>query len=193
MTQKISAERKIRDALVDLLIKKPFHKITVTDITSTAHINRSTYYYHYYKIDEVLDKVIQVAVEDLIEIMLKSISSHGKYTIDNRILPSTKIMFSHIYKYRKYYTALIGSDVSNRFSNTFVIAITDFNSRLKVTFNDDIDLLINRKMHDNFYAYAAFGQVKYWIDNDFEHSAEYMAEQLTNFMFMKVENIVYRV
>ena len=125
--------------------------------------------------------------------MLKSISTHGKYTIDNRILPSTKIMFSHIYKYRKYYTALISSDVSNKFSNTFVTAITNFNSRLKMTFDDDINLLINRKMYDNFYAYAAFGQVKYWVDNHFEQSSEYMAEQLTNFMFIKVENIVYRV
>lgn len=125
--------------------------------------------------------------------MLKSISSHKKYTIDNRILPSTKIMFSHIYKYRKYYTALINSDVSNRFSITFVTAITEFNSRLKVIFDDDINLSINRKMHDNFYAYAAFGQVKYWIDSNFEDSADYMAEQLTNFMFMKVENIVYRI
>lgn len=193
MTEKISAERKIRDALVDLLVEKPFHKITVTDITNTADINRSTYYYHYYEIDEVLDKVIKVAVEDLIDIMLKSISAHGKYTIDNRVLPSTEVMFKHIYKYQRYYSSLINSDVSNRFSNTFVTAITDFNSRLKITFDDSSYLFIDKKIHDNFYSYAAFGLVKYWIDNNFEQSSEFMAEQLTNFMFKKAESIRYKV
>lgn len=129
-----SAERKIRDALVTLLNEKPFHKITVTDITLEAKINRSTYYYHYYEIEEVLDKVIQIAVEDLFDIMLVTLKSHHTFTIDQHILPSTRAMFTHIYKHQKYYSSLINSDVSNRFSNAFIESIRNFNSQLSVTF-----------------------------------------------------------
>lgn len=191
MTKEISAERKIRDALVDLLRQKPFHKISITDITKSANINRSTYYYHYYDTEEVLNKVIKVAVEDLIKKMLQSIPEDEEFTIDSNVLPSTKVMFDHIYKYKRYYSTLIKSDVSNRFVNTFVDSLFDFNIKLEVTFNHSLTDIIDREMHANLHSHAAFGQVKYWIDHDFEQSSEYMAKQLTNFLFMKIDNIVY--
>ena len=192
LAQELSAEIKIRDALVTLLTKKPFHKITITDITKVAEINRSTYYYHYYEIEEVLDKIIQVSVEDLIEIMLLSLESQHTFTIDQDILPSTRAMFKHIDKHKKYYTALINSDVSNRFSQAFITSIYEFNSKLSVTFEDNIEHIeINEDILNNLYAHAAFGQVKYWIDHNFEQSSDYMAKQMTNIMFTKMTSIIY--
>lgn len=191
MTKEISAERKIRDALVDLLVQKPFHKITVTDIIKNANINRSTYYYHYYDIDEVLDKVIKVAVEDLLEKMLNSISTREKFTVDKS--PSTKVMFDHIYRYKKYYANLMKSDVSFRFANKFVAALTEFNYKLNITFEQSSsEMFIDRDMHANSYSYAIFGQLKYWVDHHFEYSSEYMSEQLTNFMLGKVNNLMHK-
>lgn len=190
MTEVVSAERKIREAFVDLLAQKPFYKIKITDITKVANINRSTYYYHYYDINEILDTVVKVAVEDLIEKMSQSISTHEKFTVDKS--PSTKVMFDHIYKYKKYYTILMRSDVSYRFNNKFVEALTDFNYRLNITFDDASEMFINRDMHANSHSYAILGQVQYWINNNFEYSAEYMSEQLTNFMLGKVNNLLHR-
>lgn len=190
MTKLIPAEKKIKTALIDLLQHKPFHKITVTDIVKAAHINRSTYYYHYYEIDEVLDDVIKKAIEDLVVKMMDSIRDKNTYTIDNNVLPSTTVMFEHIYTYRKYYETLLNSDVSHRFSRKFVTAITHFNLKLDISFNSTEGVFINRQMYANFYANATFGQVQFWIDHQFEYSTEYMAEQLTNFMLTKAKRIV---
>lgn len=192
MTTEISAERKIRNALVNLLEEKSFHKISVTDITKSADINRSTYYYHYYDIEEVLDKVIKVAVEDLIKKLLQSMPESETFTIDSTVLTPTKVMFDHIYEYKRYYSALIKSDVSHRFVNTFIESLFNLNSNLKVTFNHSSKHIIDQEMHANLYSHAAFGQVKYWIDHDFEQSSEYMAKQLTSSLFMEVDSIAYK-
>lgn len=190
MTNLISAEKKIKTAFIDVLQHKPFHKITVTDIVKAAHINRSTYYYHYYEIDEVLDDVIKKAIEDLVVKMIDSIRDKSTYTIDNNALPSTTVMFEHIYTYRKYYETLLKSDVSHRFSRQFVTAITQFNLKLDISFNSTDEVLIDRQMYANFYAHATFGQVQFWIDHHFEYSPEYMSKQLTSFILTKAESIV---
>lgn len=51
--------RAIMDALVDLLKKKPFSKITVKDIVTECGINRNTFYYHFEDIYDLLDKTFQ--------------------------------------------------------------------------------------------------------------------------------------
>lgn len=52
MTKKI-----IKDALLELLDKKPLDKITVTDICNTADLNRSTFYAHYEDATQVLREI----------------------------------------------------------------------------------------------------------------------------------------
>src|SRR5699024_9063397 len=61
-----------------------------------------------------------------------------------------------------------------------------------VTFEDNIEHIeINEDILNNLYAHAAFGQVKYWIDHNFEQSSDYMAKQMTNIMFTKMTSIIY--
>ncbi len=48
----------IRDSLMELLNRKPYSKITVTEICRLAEINRGTFYIHYYDVDDVLDDIL---------------------------------------------------------------------------------------------------------------------------------------
>lgn len=189
MIRERSAEEKIKDALVCLLREKPFHKITITDIIKKAEINRSTYYYHYYELEEVLNEVIDVAIDELARKMEASIQNPEVYNMDEKTLPSTLVLFEHIYNYREYYASLLHSDVSNRFSKKFVEAVKHFNRNLEVTFENPADVEIDYDMYANFYAYAAFGQVQYWLESEFKQTPEDMAEQLTHFLFLKLKSI----
>lgn len=56
--QKESTKQKIQDALLELIYKKPFHKISIKEICEQAEINRSTYYYYYYEQHEILQEII---------------------------------------------------------------------------------------------------------------------------------------
>lgn len=54
----------IKDSLLSLMQKKPFSKITVTEICRLSEINRGTFYLHYYDLDDVLDEILENAVQD---------------------------------------------------------------------------------------------------------------------------------
>ena len=55
----IRSRRLISAALVDLLLKKPLDKITVTDVVNRAEVNRGTFYAHFVDIPAVLQHLIE--------------------------------------------------------------------------------------------------------------------------------------
>ena len=48
---------KIQSVFLDLMKKKPYHKISIREIAEAANINRSTFYLHYEDIYDLLDKI----------------------------------------------------------------------------------------------------------------------------------------
>lgn len=58
----------IRDSLLSLMQKKPFNKITVTEICKLSEINRGTFYLHYYDLDDVLDDIIEKMIQDTTQV-----------------------------------------------------------------------------------------------------------------------------
>lgn len=55
----VRSRRLISAALVDLLLKKPLDKITVTDVVNRAEVNRGTFYAHFVDIPAVLQHLIE--------------------------------------------------------------------------------------------------------------------------------------
>ncbi|MBU3174618.1 TetR/AcrR family transcriptional regulator [Clostridium estertheticum] len=57
-------QKAIKETLLSELSKKPFSKITVTELCKIAEINRGTFYLHYIDIYHVLDDIITDALSD---------------------------------------------------------------------------------------------------------------------------------
>ena len=60
-------DRAIVDAVLRLLAKKPLEKITVADVTAEALVNRSTFYQHYADKYEVLERLQERYMDEIIE------------------------------------------------------------------------------------------------------------------------------
>jgi len=54
----LRTRKSIMDSFIELSGKKEFKEITVKDITTEAHINRATFYYHFEDIYDLLNKVL---------------------------------------------------------------------------------------------------------------------------------------
>lgn len=57
---------KMNLALIDLLKKKPFEYITVSEICKTAGVNRSTFYLHYETISDLLNETTRYLLKDFL-------------------------------------------------------------------------------------------------------------------------------
>jgi len=60
-----SAKERILKAFFELLREKPYNKITVSAIISTAHVNRSTFYRYYENVEDLME----CATEELTQII----------------------------------------------------------------------------------------------------------------------------
>ena len=57
-------KRLIKEAFIELLEKKPFNKVSVTDLCNTAEINRSTFYAYYEDVPMLLREVQERIIDD---------------------------------------------------------------------------------------------------------------------------------
>ena len=93
---------RLGDALVELLVKKPFADITVQDVLDGAGVSRSTFYTHYRdKNDLFLSDV-----EEFFESMATALSRFGDKS--ERVAPVQEL-FAHIGEARPFYNALVES------------------------------------------------------------------------------------
>lgn len=96
-----NAERSVRlleTAFLQLLSEKPYEKITVTEVTSAADLNRGTFYAHFESMDALRDKVFDELSSTLSKLIdrvigasfvtdpLPVLTQIGRYLTDNREL-----------------------------------------------------------------------------------------------------------
>ena len=54
--------RAVKDAMLELLEKQPYEKLTVAALCRQAEVTRSTFYLHYQSLDEVLNELLDEAL-----------------------------------------------------------------------------------------------------------------------------------
>ncbi len=93
---------RLGDALMELLVQKPFDDITVQDVLARAGVSRSTFYTHY---RDKNDLFLSDA-EDFFEAMATALSRFGDKS--ERVAPVQELA-AHITQVRPFYNALVES------------------------------------------------------------------------------------
>ncbi|PWT90558.1 MAG: hypothetical protein C5B55_09555 [Blastocatellia bacterium] len=98
--------RRTRDALgnalVELMLEKPFDDITIQEVLDRAGVGRSTFYSHYSDKDDLL----MSDAEEFFESLAMALSVHGDKS--DRVFP-VKEFFSHVGEMRDFFAALVTS------------------------------------------------------------------------------------
>ncbi|WP_455494805.1 TetR/AcrR family transcriptional regulator C-terminal domain-containing protein [Gemella sanguinis] len=76
-------QKKFEDSLLQLMKLKKFETITVNDITELADVNRSTFYRHYLDKYELLEKIEDNILSEVINFHSTFISRLPNFKIDN--------------------------------------------------------------------------------------------------------------
>ncbi len=93
---------RLGDALVELLVQKPFDDITVQDVLDRAGVSRSTFYTHYRDKNDLF----LTDAEEFFEGMATALSRFGDKS--ERIAPVQELS-AHIAEVRPFYNALVES------------------------------------------------------------------------------------
>ena len=67
----LRSKKLIKESFIELLMEKPFDKITVTDIVNRANINRGTFYAHYSDINRLVHAIEEEIVDVLCNLLLE--------------------------------------------------------------------------------------------------------------------------
>lgn len=90
------------DALVALMLEKPFDTITVQDVLDRAHVGRSTFYSHFSDKDDLLLS----DADEFYERLSMGLSARGETS--DRVFP-VREFFSHIAEAQRFVNALTSS------------------------------------------------------------------------------------
>lgn len=176
----------LREALMTVVIEKPFRDLTIRDITESAGINRATFYLHYEDKYALLEDCayelfteIRSAVEekfgfkpDLSE--LKPFKEHH-----NRM----DIVLHHIQRHSLFYKAMLAKDGDLLFYNLFRdTASTWIRSQITELLTSqnqqvDDDLI---EMMVRFQSAGNFDVISWWLENDMHIPIDVMAQRLAS-------------
>jgi len=94
---------QLGDALVALIVEKPFDTITVQDVLDRAGVGRSTFYAHYRDKDDLFLSDVDEFLEEMATMLSR------REDPSDRVAP-VRELFAHVADARRLYDALVASD-----------------------------------------------------------------------------------
>lgn len=170
----IKTQNLLYQTLVDLLKDKPFEEIKVSDICSTALINRSTFYAHYNDKYELLSSYINSLKDALTKELEKNenISTSKEYYME-----MIKLFLDHIDEKKDVYISVM---INNQNSITMDILYDVINNDVTKRIQKD-DLNTNgipSSIISKFYIGAVLNVGIEWLRN----SNKYTKEEIINYL-----------
>ncbi len=174
------SKQALTNALVTLLQQKEFRSISITEIVAVADVNRGTFYKHYTYKEDLLDDLVENVIADLRD-SYEEPYRHVTTLIIQELVASAVKIFDHVYAHRSFYQLIFSSNALPGFQQRLCnelqnLSLQDF--RNEQARNMMIERGINPELYASYQAYAIWGLIVAWIQNDFGHSTHYMSEQL---------------
>lgn len=166
---KLTTKKAIGYAFKELLLEKPFNKISVNDITDKCGINRQTFYYHFC---DIRDLVEWICVEDA-ENALKDNRTYKNW-VDGflaifDLLKKDRIFVLNIYK-----------NAHRDLLENYLHKVT-YDLLLNVVNEKAVNYLVredDKEAIANFYKFGFVGIVLEWVENDMRQDVTEIVNQL---------------
>lgn len=163
-------QQSLRNALIELILKKHYDTISVQNIIDRANVGRSTFYLHFRDKEDLFRGDWQ----RLLEYFVGQITPKNLQT--GRIF-SVRELFEHLKDFHRLYRALVKSGKIDRL---FGYGQKYLAERIEIKINDDFSFetqqVIPIPILANYLASEVFSQLKWWLDNEMPYPPERMDE-----------------
>ncbi|MFK3960153.1 TetR/AcrR family transcriptional regulator [Guptibacillus hwajinpoensis] len=165
----------LQDAFIQLMSEKEYEKITISNITKEATVNRATFYLHYQDKEELL---LQTVDEMLHQLFGEALTiPPGNLPIDELQRYIAVHIFSSISEYDKFFHVMLIKKGMPNFLDQMRDFFFDFydNRIAKGRFDP---LPLPSEVIASYIASAYTGMISWWLENDMPYTPEEMAEQM---------------
>lgn len=166
------------EALLELMEEKDCKKITVREISERATLNRATFYLHYYDKDELLEQMVDEALENL-RMSMQIREMEFNYDSENPHPIFVRLFTKMIEKPRFYKVMLVHEKVPNFTEAVGEIIEQSVRQGTRHMLKDELEFKVPVEISNAYIASAYFGMLIWWLKNDMPYTPEYMAKQLT--------------
>ncbi|MDY3929093.1 MAG: TetR/AcrR family transcriptional regulator [Clostridia bacterium] len=156
-------------ALSDVMQKKPFEKITVSDICRAAMVHRTTFYNHFTDKYDLLNYMMNdlLNVFDCFNIENKSFDEYKSYC-----MKVAQVVINHITENISMFKLLLIQNKDERIISNFRSVLTQKIYEKLLKFDDNgTDLPIPAPIIANMYAGGCISVITWWIENDSQISS----------------------
>lgn len=183
MDRRVKYTKKvIKETLITLLNEKEINKITVSEICKIADINRATFYRYYLDVYDLLDKIKEAFVNELLIVSNNqddyTISSFVKdlltVFLDNKEL--VKVLFNK--KSDIYFLNDILEVAFERCKNKWEMSASGLSTE-------------NIEYASIFIFNGALGIINYWVQNNFEKSIDEVCNIIESLSYYGINQFIY--
>ena len=185
----VRTKRILRDTLTELIEEKGLERVTVSDLTKRADINRGTFYAHYKDKDDLLmqseNEIIQGVTDIQKRLCGTSLDELFECYKTNTPMPFAVALYDYLRENGRFVKALIGPKGDSRFQPRLqnIVALNTAQNVLNEKYRDNMTPLVQYYLA--YYTGAQLGVIQLWLDNGMQESSKDMARIVVAIMFMR--------
>jgi len=168
------SEKALKESFLQLLKIKPYSKITVIEIVENSTYSKPTFYAHFVDKEDLIERIINDEVFLYVDGVCKTIRKGSR----EFSYEMTLSFFNYIYDKKDFFRIILSE--KGRKNAFMEKTISEIKRRILLEKRKDLALEINWDLYAYISTQTYFSIIKYWINNDFELTPEYIARQYYN-------------
>ena len=166
----------LRRALEELVIEYSFAKLTVSQVTAQAGLDRSTFYLHYTGLHALLEDCARELFSEMREEIYRN--RPGDYRKDLSVLePFVTSVFKHLEKHHRFYRSMLGKQGDPFFRNLFQDQLTELIFE-PISLSNLPEKSLQSDMTLRFFSAGFAGLASWWLEKDMPVSIEDASRQV---------------
>ena len=166
----VRTKQQIRQALIELLHEKSEGSISVRELTQKAQINRGTFYIHYKDIHDLMEHLVDDAVDKLVGVCRR----HPPAQTPRESYPFLTDLFETLQSDPQLFTILLGATGSHAYSERICIAIQEnfLDDLLSVFYSADPK---QRQIASGFIVSGCLHEALAWLEGGMKETPDEIA------------------
>lgn len=192
-----NAKNQIVSALVSLMKRKPVEQISVKELAHVASVNRSTFYYHFSRVEDVLEYMMGLFLDNTRNLT----TFRDGYVLcigegSEKAMAIADAFYGYVFQNHDLYRAIVGSTYKQRFYDDLVDIFVGQYRNYPHWWrpNGVVERMrsLERGYWDRSWAHLVIGMIEQWLIHDFEETPEELSG-LTMRLFANVEGFELRL